>query len=385
MATTEHYDVLIVGGGPAGSTLARRLRRDGLSVAVMDKSRFPRDKVCAGWITPAVAEALRLDLGDYRRGHVLQPIDGFRVCMIGGETSETHYPDGPVSYGIRRCEFDHYMLQRSGAELLLGRPFRGMRREGRRWQISEGPTADLVVGAGGHFCPVARMLGSAVEIRGPSALIAAQEIEFELSPAQREACPVNPAVPELFFCRDLKGYGWIFRKGDFLNVGLGREDGRGLAGYVAAFRDHLIALGRIPPDTPKEFRGHAYLLYSHSPRRLVDDGVLLIGDAAGLAYPQSGEGIRPAVESALLAAGTVIAANGHFTREALAPYGQALSARFGPRQRRAGAAGLLPGPLKRLLAEKLLGTRWFARSVVIDRWFLHRDVPALDRLESGLP
>jgi len=381
MATTDpaprHYDVLVVGGGPAGSTLAWTLRHHGLSVAVLDKSRFPRDKVCAGWITPAVADALRLDLGDYRRGRVLQAIEGFRVGMIGGKTSETHYGGEPVSYGIRRCEFDHYLLHRSGADLLLGDPFRGMRREGTHWRVSSGPTADLVVGAGGHFCPVARTLGPVAETRGSSALVAAQEVEFEMSPAQRETCPVNPAVPELLFTRDLKGYGWIFRKGDWLNVGLGREARSGLTGHVAAFRDLLIRQGRIPPDTPDRFRGHAYLLYSHPPRRLTDDGVLLIGDAAGLAYPQSGEGIRPAVESALLAARTIIAADGRYTRYALASYGEALTDRFGPRRPVRGVTGLLPDAWKRILAEKLLATRLFARRVVLDRWFLHDHVPAL--------
>ena len=64
-------DVLIVGGGPAGSTLARALRRSGLDVTVMDKAEFPRDKVCAGWVTPAVFEELEIgrlgDAGRFRR------------------------------------------------------------------------------------------------------------------------------------------------------------------------------------------------------------------------------------------------------------------------------------------------------------------------------
>ena len=58
----ESCDVLIVGGGPAGSTCAWQLRQAGLDVLVMDKQTFPRDKVCAGWITPAVVESLELDL-----------------------------------------------------------------------------------------------------------------------------------------------------------------------------------------------------------------------------------------------------------------------------------------------------------------------------------
>jgi flavin-dependent dehydrogenase len=115
-------DVLVVGGGPAGSSLARVLRRAGLDVTVMDRSTFPRDKVCAGWITPAVVKTLDLDLEAYGRGRVLQPILGFRVGVIGGTEVETRRGDEPISFGIRRCEFDHYLLARSGARLRLGEP-----------------------------------------------------------------------------------------------------------------------------------------------------------------------------------------------------------------------------------------------------------------------
>src|SRR5690349_12740904 len=74
----ESCDVLIVGGGPAGSSCAWRLKQAGLDVLVLDKSVFPRDKVCAGWVTPQVTEALQFDLNDYkRRDRTFQPITGF--------------------------------------------------------------------------------------------------------------------------------------------------------------------------------------------------------------------------------------------------------------------------------------------------------------------
>ena len=85
------------------------------------------------------------------------------------------------------------------------------------------------MGAGGHFCPVARELGAR---RTEESVVAAQEIEFALDAAQRAACGVRPEVPELFFCADLKGYGWCFRKGDVLNVGLGRLDSGRLSRHV---------------------------------------------------------------------------------------------------------------------------------------------------------
>ena len=108
----DSCDVLIVGGGPAGSTLAGKLRTCGLDVVVLDKSTFPRDKVCAGWITPATTELLHLDKDEYSRGRVLQHISGFRTGMIGRAEVLTRY-GRTISYGIRRSEFDHYLLQRS--------------------------------------------------------------------------------------------------------------------------------------------------------------------------------------------------------------------------------------------------------------------------------
>ncbi len=374
----QQHDILIVGGGPAGSTLAWRLRNTEppLSIGVLDKRDFPRDKVCAGWVTPAVIESLQIDTGDYARGRTFQPLRGFRIAHMGGREVEHRYEGEPVSYGIRRCEFDHYLLERSQATLHLNEPFKSMRREGSDWIVNERYRTPLMIGAGGHFCPVARQLGA--KLGSKEQVVAAQEIEFEMSPAQRAACQVDPEIPELYFCEDLKGYGWVFRKGDYLNIGLGREDNHKLAEHVAAFRDYLIEHGRIPPDSPTRFHGHAYLLYLHAPRPLYDDGVLIIGDAAGLAYPQSGEGIRPAVESALMAAEVIRAAAGDYRRERLATYADKLKARFGDKPGDIGVTALLPAPLKQFLARQLLSTRWFTRNVVMERWFLHSHQPVLE-------
>ena len=80
----ETRDVLIVGGGPAGSACAWGLRNSGLDVAILDKQKFPRDKICGGWITPAVFSELAIDASEYARGRLLQPITGFRTGSIGG-------------------------------------------------------------------------------------------------------------------------------------------------------------------------------------------------------------------------------------------------------------------------------------------------------------
>ncbi len=152
----------------------------------------------------------------------------------------------------------------------------------------------------------------------------AKEIEVRLDDSAKSDCQVDPELPALYFCRDLLGYGWCFRKGDHLNIGLGRLVPQDLAEHLAQFHTMLVSREIIPPATPTHYHGHAYLLRSVSDRDPVADGVLLVGDAAGLAYPESGEGIRPAIESALLAAQIVTTAGGRYGRDDLEPYRRAL-------------------------------------------------------------
>jgi flavin-dependent dehydrogenase len=175
----------------------------------------------------------------------------------------------------------------------------------------------------------------------------------------------------LFFCPDMKGYGWCFRKGNFLNIGLGRADSHGLPGHVGGFVEFLTARG-VSPEMPA-MRGHAYFLGGTSQRPAAGDGFLLIGDSAGLAYPQSGEGILPAIESGLLAAETILAARGTYTESRLAPYAVQLAKRYGATgDWLTGIAAALPPGLIRVAAKQLMETRWFVRDFVLDSWFLHQ-------------
>ena len=372
----DSCSVLIVGGGPAGSSCARKLHQAGVDTFVLDKRTFPRDKVCGGWITPAVIDELEIDLAEYARGRVLQSITGFRTSRMGDPEIETDYRR-TISYGIRRFEFDDYLLQRCGARLISGTPLRTLERSGDSWIVNGEIQARVIVGAGGHFCPVARFLGA--DARQELA-VAAQEVEFEMTPPQRDSCAIRGEIPELYFCPDMKGYGWCFRKGDFLNIGLGRLDPHSLPTHVSEFVCFLKAAGKIVFDLPSSMLGHAYLIFRETKRNIADDGILLIGDAAGLAYSQSGEGIRPAIESGLLAAKVILAADGKYTRAQLGSYRTMLASRFGESGRdwstRIGRR--LPERWMHSLARGLLSTRWFSRHVVLDRWFLHAHESALD-------
>jgi len=368
-------DLLIIGGGPAGSACAWRAVRGGLDTVVLDRSQFPRHKVCGGWITPAVLASLEIDPRHYGAGRTLQSITGFRTSCIDSREAEIRYGK-TVSYGIRRCEFDDYLLRRSGARLHLGTNLTSLERSGDGWIANGQLRARMVVGAGGHFCPVARLLGA--DARKEIAVVA-QEAEFEMDARQRAACAIEGEVPELYFCRDMRGYGWCFRKGDYLNIGLGRLDAHALPKHVSDFVEFLKRSGKIGFDLPSPMQGHAYLLLRDIRHTIVDDGVLLAGDSAGLAYSQSGEGIRPAIESGLLAAETVLAADRDYGAARLDSYKTQLEARFGnPRGDLATELGRrMPVRLLGAISRQLLANRWFSRRVVIDKWFLHADQLAL--------
>jgi len=367
----DSCDILIVGGGPAGSSCAWALRDSGLDFLIVDRARFPRDKLCGGWITPLVVDELELDLKDYARSRTLQPITGFRTGALGQE--EVSIDCGKViSYGIRRCEFDDYLLRRSGARLRENFTISSIDREPDEWIINGQIRTRMLVGAGGHFCPVARYLGNHEETQP----VVAREVEFEMTPAEAESCTVQGEIPELYFSRDLCGYGWLFRKEKWLCIGLGRLDPHELPQHLDRFAESMQQAGKFKLEYPRKYSGHAYFLFGHSKRKLVDDRVLLIGDSAGLAYPQSGEGIRPAVESGLMAAEIILSAQGDYCRPKLDRYFSMLHNRFAPGGGQVEQiAHHIPAFLRNFAGRQLLKTETFSRMVVQD-WFLHsKDKP----------
>ena len=355
-------DALVVGGGPAGSTCARALRRAGWDVVVADRARFPRDKVCAGWLTPEVFALVELTPADYRdAGLTLQEITAFRTGVLGASLLETRYAR-VVSYAIRRCEFDTFLLRRSGARVLEETAIERLRWTGSTWIANEAIEAPILVGAGGHFCPVARHLRGGADTTTP---VVAKEAEFRVNGHS----VAGDLAPELYFCRDLEGYAWCVPKGDYLNIGIGRRDRGDFNSHVREFIAWLERRGTVSAGGPVRWRGHAYLASGAGTRPTVGPGALTIGDAAGLAYPESGEGIKPAIESGRLAAQVLIDAGGRHSLDDLQPYAAEL-ARLHP-HRSATPAWLRS--TSAALGRALLGSATFTRHVVLDRWFLRVD------------
>lgn len=370
----ETCDVLIVGGGPAGSTCAWQLRQAGFDVVVMDKARFPRDKTCAGWIVPQVVESLQLDVADYAVRNVWQPITGFQLGL-GDRPGVTVRFDHAVSYGIRRCEFDDYLLRRCGARMRLGESVDDIQRVNNQWVINGRIKTPVLIGAGGNLCPVARHLRGP---RGnPAPLVTAVELEISIA-GQPLDDSLDGATPRLYFCDDLAGYGWCVRKQTVLNLGIGRVNVRDVPAQWDKLLDRFRREHIVTGDLPQAVHGHAYHVYDGGSVPLNDDGVLLIGDSAGLADPRSGEGIRPAIESGLLAAETIQAAQGRYDSSRLLSYSTHIQQRFGA----AKSTSRTPSPQRlsawqSLLFGWLIGSRWFSRQVILKRWFLHSQQAAL--------
>jgi len=300
-------DVIVVGAGPGGSTTAWRLARSGVRTLVLDAATFPRVKICAGWVTAAALADAEIDPARYPR--TIQPFDACALAFEG-RTHLTRWRS-PASWGIVRREFDHWLLERAaacGAEVKTGARATAVSADadGVTVETSIGHfSAHVVVGAGGHRCPVARALG---EISECEEVVVAQESETRLPEATRERLAPFMAAPELYVEPDLRGYGWWFPKGDVLNIGIGITGATD--GSLPRRRDALVAAlrseGRLPHDIALEpFRGHAYVVRRQGPRRLAGERFCLVGDAAGLARDLSGEGIGPAIRSGRLAAEAV--------------------------------------------------------------------------------
>ncbi len=289
-------DVLIVGGGPAGSTAAWQLRRAGADVLVLDRERFPRLKLCAGWITPEVVRDLEMDLEAYP--HRLLTFPRLRV-HIGA----LHIPVPCVQHSIRRFEFDAWLLERSGAPVEQHN-VRHIVPEDEGFLVDGEFRCRFLIGAGGTRCPVYRELFRELNPRASELQIVTLEHEIPYD-WQDGDCHL------WFFGHGLPGYSWyVPKERGWLNVGVGgiaarmKSAGQDIRQHWAYLTDTLE--GSHAPGARYDPTGYSYYL-----RGRVDvvrrGNAFITGDAAGLATRDLGEGIGPAIRSALHAAQAIIA------------------------------------------------------------------------------
>jgi geranylgeranyl reductase family protein len=319
-------DVVVVGAGPAGSSAAWHLARAGLDVAVLEKSRLPREKVCGDGLTPRGVKALH-DMGVDTAGWVRHR--GLRVTG-GGQVAEVDWPvlDRWPSYGLIRGRRDldaglaaHAVVAgaRLQQEVTVTGPLLDDAGRVAGVHAEEGPDrtpvtwrAPLVVSAEGLSGRLAkalgllrredRPLGVAVRryVSSPRTDDEYLDISFDLSPGG----PSADSMP---------GYGWAFGMGDGTsNVGFGLLDTRRGTGAEprAVLREWLATLpaewqlGEEHAVTPLRGAGLPMALHRGP---AYTRGLLLAGDAAGTVNPFNGEGISYALETGRMAAETAVA------------------------------------------------------------------------------
>lgn len=292
----EQRDVIVVGGGPAGASAAWQLRRNGWDCLVLDREDFPREKLCAGWITPEVLRDLEFEAADYP--HRFLTFEVLDIAIKG-----LHLPLRSPQHSIRRFEFDAWLLERSGAEVRRHN-VRHVVEDGDAYVIDDAYRCRYLIGAGGTRCPVYRELFRADRPRGKGLQAVTLEREFAYDWQ-------DPNCHLWFLDKGLPGYSWYVPKADgYLNVGVGgmadklKKRGDDIRRHWDRLGARLVAEGLVDA-APEQPGGYSYFLRDKAdPRRR--GNALVVGDAAGLATRDMCEGIGPAVRSGILAARSVM-------------------------------------------------------------------------------
>ena len=336
---SEDFDIAVVGAGPAGAGAACAAARRGLRVALIDREVFPRDKTCGDGIGPGAVGALRqLGLDGVLAGR--RRIESVTVFGPAGERSENPVPvladKSTEVYVVPRLEFDEHLFRAAlaaGAADLTGTRYLGMAEEpGGRARIVElrdasgAPRrlrAHLVIGADGAYSAVRKdLLGpdrTSRKFVGVAMRAYAPSRDFEAA--------AGPSMLFEFSRELLPSYGWIFPVGDgTVNIGVGlpiaqlRARGVDLRALLAQFADRLrergVDLGELGPKRAHQLPGAVGM------PRLAFERAALIGDAASMINPVSGEGIAYAMTSArrLIAALPADLADGAALHAALAGF-----------------------------------------------------------------
>jgi geranylgeranyl reductase family protein len=281
----ERFDAVVVGAGPAGSTAAFGLARAGARVLLLDKARFPRDKPCGGGLTYRALRLLPFSVAPV----VEEEVDVFELGL-GFRRRFVRRTAEPLVVMTQRRRLDAFLVEQAreaGAEF----------RDGAKVELSpfcvDGVPIDstVLIGADGVNGATAKTFG----LDGHEHEVAL-EANVPYGPVARSRY-ARRAVIEFGIVPG--GYGWVFPKGDHVNVGVG-----GWLHQGPRLRTHLARLCRehgIPDDALTEVRGYRLPLRrpGASPAR---GRTALVGDAAGLVDPVSGDGIYEALLSAQLAA-----------------------------------------------------------------------------------
>ena len=290
------YDVIIAGAGPAGSTTAREAASSGLSVLMLDRAEFPRDKPCGGGVNVRAANLLDLDLSPVTERTITGATFSWRRRFEFSRTSRC-----PITYMTQRRDLDTFLAEQAvnaGVNFRQREALGSVERRGNHVTVQAGGYTyrghTLVVADGANGI-AARMASISTDFVHWIAL------EGNITP--KGAFPGRWETSMGFDFGSLPGgYGWVFPKGDHLNVGVGGWKHAG-----PALRSKLDQLaGSYGFDTTDLWGVRGYHLpIRQKGSKLVDGNILLVGDAAGVLDPLTGEGIFGAVWTGKAAAETI--------------------------------------------------------------------------------
>ncbi|MDY6846222.1 MAG: geranylgeranyl reductase family protein, partial [Chloroflexota bacterium] len=294
----KRFDVIIVGAGPAGATAGYWLGKAGLDVLIIDKSTFPRRKICGGGLTQRAFSEIPFDISPVIHQEVNCGYIAFR-----GQSIKTIRVESPVAYMIDRLSFDNLLLEKAvaqGVRAELGQRVKSIaeQKEHIKLQTDQNTfTCRYLIGADGVHSLVAQQ-SNLVTNRKTSLAYEARLIKTN-GPEPFLTDTITFDFGTLFF-----GYGWIFPKRDHLNIGVcrtwpaNRASKKHLLRFIdqhpALHKDRIIDIRAypVPQGTRKAF--------------LHKNKILLVGDAANLGDPWLGEGLYYALYSGRIAGETII-------------------------------------------------------------------------------
>lgn len=307
-------EFIVVGAGPAGASAAATLARRGRDVLLVDRSDFPRDKVCGDGIPPGTVALLDgLGMGERVRSAGFHPIHAIRLGSPRGRTWETRFQarrPGLEFYVAPRVRFDALIFDHAracGAEFqraaVAGVLRDNERVAGVRLRDDGGEhdvTAGMVIAADGATSVVAREVGADKPPR---------EHRFVAIRAYADGVDVDPDRVEFYFDRRfVPGYGWVFPLGaSRANVGVimradrYRDCGATLRALLDEFLEMPVLGGRFTAASVTDVASWQLPIAVTPWRRRAFPGALLAGDAGGFIDPLTGEGIHFAVASGIIA------------------------------------------------------------------------------------